>query len=601
LAADLSQHASIRGAGAEASAIEGSIIGLRDAAFLEDLTVTRGLRGGITMTPTESARIERVWVAGNRGPGVTLANHGTLHAANCLIVGNSGGGVSIDPNAYGALQLFHSTVADNDGSWSYYTPRVVFTLDGNLIVGHGAAASFEPFISQSLFFDPASLDPGNLANAPLFLAPAHYDFSRFELTSLGPVPDFVVEPGNYRLFPGSTARDAVAEPIAAAGELDLARAPRVACGQADMGAYEMQDCVALPGPLASVSPRLGTVPFVVAFDGAAAAAVPGGPWSLEWDFGDGVRAEGPLAKHLYELPGLYYPHLEVANAAGARVSIPAGEIVARGDVWPWSATDIGEPETPGISYFEDGCLSIASEGGGHVVYQEIEGDVVLEARLTATDFFPRTGLFLANDPKLSDGFVSLHVPGRPPYPLSLEARSCATCMINWRGVGMSFDGGGGVWLRIVRQQAKVSAFASVDGVSWTLLASPYFNWPSTLYAGVLVRDRTWPLATAPFCNLRLSPLGPEFRRGEASGDGAVNITDALFTLNHLFLGGAAPACLAAADANGDLLLNITDPLALLGHLFLGGPAPPAPFPECGPDPGAGALPCERAAGCGADG
>jgi hypothetical protein len=81
----------------------------------------------------------------------------------------------------------------------------------------------------------------------------------------------------------------------------------------------------------------------------------------------------------------------------------------------------------------------------------------------------------------------------------------------------------------------------------------------------------------------------------------VNITDALFTLNHLFLGGAAPACLAAADANGDLLLNITDPLALLGHLFLGGPAPPAPFPECGPDPGAGALPCERAAGCGADG
>ena len=59
--------------------------------------------------------------------------------------------------------------------------------------------------------------------------------------------------------------------------------------------------------------------------------------------------------------------------------------------------------------------------------------------------------------------------------------------------------------------------------------------------------------------------------GDANGDGKLNITDAVATLGHLFLGASAPRCLHAADANDDGKLNTTDPVATLGHLFLGGP------------------------------
>jgi hypothetical protein len=71
----------------------------------------------------------------------------------------------------------------------------------------------------------------------------------------------------------------------------------------------------------------------------------------------------------------------------------------------------------------------------------------------------------------------------------------------------------------------------------------------------------------------------------------VDISDVIFTLSYLFLGGEAPKCADAADADdtGDLLL--TDAIYLLGHLFLGGPRPPPPFPEEGFDPTEDALDC----------
>ncbi len=81
-------------------------------------------------------------------------------------------------------------------------------------------------------------------------------------------------------------------------------------------------------------------------------------------------------------------------------------------------------------------------------------------------------------------------------------------------------------------------------------------------------------------------------RGDADEDGALAITDAIFILNFLFLGGRAPACSPIADADGDGVVNITDGVFVLGHLFLGGPAPPPLTPaeivECGgEDPAVG--------------
>ena len=72
-----------------------------------------------------------------------------------------------------------------------------------------------------------------------------------------------------------------------------------------------------------------------------------------------------------------------------------------------------------------------------------------------------------------------------------------------------------------------------------------------------------------------------FRRGDCNDDDAVELSDAVCTLNFLFLGGPAPGCLEVADVNGEDGVNIADPTYLLNFLFLGGPAPVAPFPDCG--------------------
>ena len=83
-----------------------------------------------------------------------------------------------------------------------------------------------------------------------------------------------------------------------------------------------------------------------------------------------------------------------------------------------------------------------------------------------------------------------------------------------------------------------------------------------------------------------------FLRGDCSGNKELDITDAVFDLNFLFLAGDAPPCEEACNATGDEAHDLTDPIYTLNYLFLGGPAPPAPGAQiCGRDPEPGQLTC----------
>jgi hypothetical protein len=93
-----------------------------------------------------------------------------------------------------------------------------------------------------------------------------------------------------------------------------------------------------------------------------------------------------------------------------------------------------------------------------------------------------------------------------------------------------------------------------------------------------------------------SPSG-EFSRGRWNPDGSFDISDPVFLLEYLFLGGSRPTCLDACDANDDGKLNISDPIILLAFLFQGGSSLPPPFPDCGQDPTQDDLGCEESPGC----
>ncbi len=83
----------------------------------------------------------------------------------------------------------------------------------------------------------------------------------------------------------------------------------------------------------------------------------------------------------------------------------------------------------------------------------------------------------------------------------------------------------------------------------------------------------------------------EFERGDCNADQAVDIADAVSTLDVLFLGAASPTCLDACDANDDGAHNIADAIKTLTELFGGGAGFPDPVGACGPDPTVDGLAC----------
>jgi hypothetical protein len=94
--------------------------------------------------------------------------------------------------------------------------------------------------------------------------------------------------------------------------------------------------------------------------------------------------------------------------------------------------------------------------------------------------------------------------------------------------------------------------------------------------------------------LVLGSLAAEFIRGDANLNSGIEITDSIFILRWLFLGGDRPPCLDAADANDIGLVDLSDSVWILRYLFLGGPPPPSPFPDPGEDLSPQtALGCER--------
>ena len=71
-----------------------------------------------------------------------------------------------------------------------------------------------------------------------------------------------------------------------------------------------------------------------------------------------------------------------------------------------------------------------------------------------------------------------------------------------------------------------------------------------------------------------------YARGDATGDGRRDISDAISVLRFLFLSGSPPPCPDVAEINGDGSTDISDPVFLLLHLFSGGTAPEPDEARC---------------------
>lgn len=64
-----------------------------------------------------------------------------------------------------------------------------------------------------------------------------------------------------------------------------------------------------------------------------------------------------------------------------------------------------------------------------------------------------------------------------------------------------------------------------------------------------------------------------FKRGDVNHDGLKDISDVIYLLNYLFMGGAELKGERTGDVNSDRAVDISDAIYLLSFLFSGGPAP----------------------------
>lgn len=62
-------------------------------------------------------------------------------------------------------------------------------------------------------------------------------------------------------------------------------------------------------------------------------------------------------------------------------------------------------------------------------------------------------------------------------------------------------------------------------------------------------------------------------RGDANGDGSVNISDAVYLINYIILGGPAPNPFSSGDADCSGAISISDVVYLINYVFAGGPSP----------------------------
>jgi hypothetical protein len=109
---------------------------------------------------------------------------------------------------------------------------------------------------------------------------------------------------------------------------------------------------------------------------------------------------------------------------------------------------------------------------------------------------------------------------------------------------------------------------------------PYATWQNYIDQGWYTSDTnqgdciytiSWGITTIASLNEALS--------GDANGDGMINVSDVIWIINYVLIGGSAPQpYYCCGDVNGDSLVNISDAVYLINYLVI--PDSPGPIETC---------------------
>jgi regulation of enolase protein 1 (concanavalin A-like superfamily) len=168
---------------------------------------------------------------------------------------------------------------------------------------------------------------------------------------------------------------------------------------------------------------------------------------------------------------------------------------------PWQDGDIGSVPFPGSASYSNGTFTVTGSGADiwgtadafHFVYQQITGDVTIQARVnsvSAADRWSKAGVMIRETLNASSA-----------HALMLVSSSKGVAM-QWRPTtgGTSLNVAGSLsapprWVRLVRSGNTITGYESADGSTWTMVSSQTITMGATVYVGLAVTSHTTAAST----------------------------------------------------------------------------------------------------------
>ena len=313
--------------------------------------------------------------------------------------------------------------------------------------------------------------------------------------------------------------------------------PYFLSGQLGGGRVNAYNCLAdWPAARFSASTRFGAPPLTVDF---ADLSIEATSWS--WDFGDGGSSLDQNPSHEYASPGYYTVMLTIDGLLGTHTEVKKKYVYVSAD------TLSGDP-----------------------IFGKVNQPLIVTVNL-------------ANNTPIDNFVLPLKYPGSGVPRLAYDSFTVAgtrTADFDYiTRAAQSLDMV--VFLFKAALTSGKDALQAGDGPILTVYFTP-------------IGTGTFAVETAPFgtqyeleCNNRFSHFRPTvepiqvlisaYNRGDANGDGDINLGDAVYIINFAFRSGLPPIdypMVYAADANADLSINVGDAVYIISYAFRGGPPPP---------------------------
>ncbi len=284
------------------------------------------------------------------------------------------------------------------------------------------------------------------------------------------------------------------------------------------------------------SPRSGPAPLTVNFSDLSPAAT-----SWDWSFGDGNLVSGdPNPENTYSNPGLYHVSLEVDDPNGTDTEVKKYFIFVSADTISGGSVTIPQYTASPIPIY-------------------ITNTVPLEEIVLALEW-PKSNPTLTYSSFSTTGTVSEnfdYIQKVAQTTSSSDPQKVAIKLIPSQTTASSLLEPGTHHLIDIN-------FTPSTGGTATISATTINSYTTS----VVSRFASYEISFTPFT----ITAG---LRGDANGDGLVNVADAVYLINFVFKGGTAPVSTYGGDANADGIPNVGDAVYLINFVFNGGSPPPA--------------------------